>query len=489
MRFVPIFVIVFLLSLLTFTSDAQQNSTTLPGPVKQALQEEMKDGYKQGLTRKQKYNGKDAYYIRVSRPGKKTLHLMLAPNGSIYDRWISNQIRIHNGRLMRDDDPYTIRTVHTPTIGDPKQPESHVFNQFFHMSDVGGSALSFDLYGFNENGSKLSPDSIKRVKFIVSQLGNYWTGGVCRVLGPDAPTSKDGRKRAVLTAAKAFANEPSIACWIDGPDAEALGKEFKRLAPETCVIAPGGDLDLQYMPPVKAPKSPIMVIGKMVETVNNVQYILSESEGNFAAMEAANAFPAERMTFLPTDFGLTKEEIDQGFASLFDGKTLDRWSVVGSRKDGFVVKDGAIEWVRAGASALQSHKRYGDFILRLEYRIEANGNSGLQLRTPRKNRASRIGFEFQMLGDHGKEPNKNSTGSVYDVIPPLKNASKPSPQWNQVEIILDGPKLRATLNDELVQDINFDDHEALKHRLRKGFLRLTDHSDYVAFRKIRIKEL
>lgn len=479
-----IFVVTF--SLISTFSYAQTN---LPGPVNQTLQSELQDGYRQGLTRKTKFQGKDAFYIRISRPSIKTKHLMIASDGSILDEWVSGQIRIRNGRLMRDDDPFSIRTVHTGSVGDFKQPDSYVFQEFFKVSDVGGTALSFDLYGFEDNGAKLHPDAIKRVKFIESQLGNYWTGGVCRIFGPGAPQSADGRKQAVQTAAKAFANIPSIAYWIDGPDAEALGKEFKRLAPETCVIAPGGDLDLVYVPPKKSPKKTILVAGKMVETLNNAQYILGGSERDFESLESVNKFPAEFKSFKPSTNGLTKEEIKEGFVSLFDGKTLNGWSVTGGNEDGFVAKDNAIVWVEPGAGALQSNKRYDDFIIRLEYKIEKNGNSGLQLRTPRSNRASRIGFEFQMLGDYGQEPNKNSTGSVYDVIPPLKNASKPSPEWNTVEITLVGPKEKAYLNGVLVQDVNFDDYEELKYRLRKGFIRLTDHGNHVSFRNIRIKEL
>ncbi|MDP8243214.1 MAG: DUF1080 domain-containing protein [Candidatus Hinthialibacter antarcticus] len=489
MRFVLTITIVIAFSLISASSDAQTNRPTLPDPVKQTLQTQMKENFKQALTQKTTFQGKDAYYVRISRPQKKTKHVIIATDGSMLDQWISGQIRLRNGRLMRDDDPYSIRTVHTADIGDPKQPVSHVFQQFFKMSDVGGTALSFDLYGFEDNGAKLNADAVKRVQFIIGQLGNYWTGGVCRVLGPNAPQSAQGRKQAVQTAAKTFANEPSIAFWIDGPDAETLGKEFKRLAPEICVIAPGGDLDLVYVPPKESPKKTILVAGKMIETRSNVQYILAGSERDFAALEAVNKFPAESMTLKPSTNGLTKKEIEEGFVSLFDGKTLNGWSVTGGNEDGFVAKGNAIEWVETGAGALQSNKRYGDFIIRLEYRIEKNGNSGLQLRTPRNNRASRIGFEFQMLGDHGQEPNKNSTGSIYDVIPPLKNASKPSPEWNQVEITMDGPKIKAFLNGELVQDLSFDDYDELKYRLRKGFIRLTDHNNYVAFRNIRIKEL
>ena len=46
-----------------------------------------------------------------------------------------------------------------------------------------------------------------------------------------------------------------------------------------------------------------------------------------------------------------------------------------------------------------------------------------------------------------------------------------------------------TLNEQVVQNIDFDDHEELKYRLRDGFIRITDHNDYVAWKNIRIKRL
>jgi len=161
----------------------------------------------------------------------------------------------------------------------------------------------------------------------------------------------------------------------------------------------------------------------------------------------------------------------------------------GRNKEGFHVKDGAIEWARPGGTMLMTRERYDNFILRLEWRIIKGGNSGLSLRIPRTNRHSKIGMEFQLQGDHGREPEAHITGAIYDVVAPLVNAGKPAMEWNSLEIMLDGPKLKAALNGEVVQDLNLDDNEELRYRLRRGFIGLQDHGRYVAFRNIRIKKL
>lgn len=134
--------------------------------------------------------------------------------------------------------------------------------------------------------------------------------------------------------------------------------------------------------------------------------------------------------------------------------------------------------------------RYGDFILRLEGRIEAGGNSGIHIRAPRACRQSRIGFEFQFMGDYDiTVPDKNSTGSVYDVLPALTTALRPEGEWNEFELHLEGSRVRARINGILVQDTDFEDHEELRHRLRRGFIGLQDHDCFVQYRNIRIKPL
>ena len=125
----------------------------------------------------------------------------------------------------------------------------------------------------------------------------------------------------------------------------------------------------------------------------------------------------------------------------------------------------------------------------LEWKIEEGGNSGIFLRAPRAARCSRIGMEFQLRGDHGREPTDDSTGAIYDVLAPVVNAGRPAGEWNEVEILLDGTYLKATLNGQIVHDIDFHDHPGLQFRLRRGFIGLQDHGNYVAFRNIRLLRL
>ena len=74
--------------------------------------------------------------------------------------------------------------------------------------------------------------------------------------------------------------------------------------------------------------------------------------------------------------GADKDE--EGFVSLFDGKTLDGWHLMNGAK--FVVEDGVIKH-NEGHGWLRSDKEYADFILRLEFRfLKPKQDGGVFLR-------------------------------------------------------------------------------------------------------------
>jgi hypothetical protein len=208
-----------------------------------------------------------------------------------------------------------------------------------------------------------------------------------------------------------------------------------------------------------------------------------------AALDAALADPAESKPWTPVNSVLTEQERAEGWIALFDGKSLDGWWIIGKNKQGFAVNDGAIEWKALGGAGVYTRNRYDNFVLRLEWKILKNGNSGIYLRAPRANRQSKIGMEFQLMGDAGTPCTPETTGAVYDVVPPLVNAGKAPGEWNTLEITLNGPLMKAVLNGQTVQDLNLDQDEELKPRLRRGFIGLQDHAAYAAFRNIRIKKL
>jgi hypothetical protein len=191
---------------------------------------------------------------------------------------------------------------------------------------------------------------------------------------------------------------------------------------------------------------------------------------------------------------------EDGFKPLFDGKTIDGWHVAGGRGD----KDkeawswnGEILAAKAGSGWLQSDKQYGNFILRLDWRLQEGGNSGVFLRIPDKKftgSPSGAGMEIQILDDTsskyvGKIKPYQFSGSIYGVVPPSKNMYKGTNQWNSYEITCQGDLVRVVFNGEKVSEADMSKEEKLRDRPRRGFLGLQNHGSPVEFRNPRIKLL
>jgi hypothetical protein len=196
--------------------------------------------------------------------------------------------------------------------------------------------------------------------------------------------------------------------------------------------------------------------------------------------------------------GVTPEEASDGFVSLFDGKTLAGW--IGDVKH-WDVKDGAM--VCHGGN-LFAEKQYANFVLRFEFKLPPAGNNGVGIRSPLKGSPTFDGMEIQLLDDaHDKykgwlQPYQVH-GSIYGIVPAKRGFLKPIGQWNQQEIVADGPHIKITLNGTVIVDADLSKiHKPLDHQAHpglhnpKGYISWLGHGnppDPVAFRNVRIKEL
>lgn len=163
------------------------------------------------------------------------------------------------------------------------------------------------------------------------------------------------------------------------------------------------------------------------------------------------------------------------------------WSV----KDGVLACDGTT----GNCGFLRYEKKLSDFTLRLEFRIAKGCNSGVCIRTrvpydgqPEKTLPSHVGYEVQILDDAGTPASTTSTGAFYGLVAPQTNAAKPAGQWNTLEIVCRGPKIRVTLNSQVVQDVDQTKIDVIRDRSRSGYLTLQNHGGNIEFRNIRLKE-
>jgi hypothetical protein len=189
---------------------------------------------------------------------------------------------------------------------------------------------------------------------------------------------------------------------------------------------------------------------------------------------------------------------EEGFTDLFNGKTTEGWAPVGGKAGNWTVEDGLLVTKGAGGGWLSTEKTYGDFVLKLEYRLRSGGNSGVFIRSPRTGDPAYTGMEIQILDDESDRYKSlqpyQYCGSIYGVVAAKRGHTKPAGEWNAMEIRAEGPKVRVKLNGETIVDANLDDHAdaAEKHpgiKRRDGYIGLQSHSEPVEFRNVQVKPL
>jgi hypothetical protein len=200
---------------------------------------------------------------------------------------------------------------------------------------------------------------------------------------------------------------------------------------------------------------------------------------------------------IPT--GLSAQE--PGFVSLFDGKTLKGWTLVGGHGPGYIVEDGQIVCPAEGGGNLFTENEYANFVFRFEFLMEPGSNNGIGIRAPLAGDVAYQGMEIQILDDQhprykGWLKPEQHHGSVYDVIPARTGFLRPAGQWNQEEITANGRRITVKLNGVIILDNSLDivqEPEVLKRH--PGLARTTGHIGFlghgtrVQFRNIRIKGL
>ena len=145
--------------------------------------------------------------------------------------------------------------------------------------------------------------------------------------------------------------------------------------------------------------------------------------------------------------------------SLFDGKTLAGWKHSGYGL--WTVEDGAIvgrfDHEHPGPGYVFTSEEFGDFILDLDFWISKGGNSGVYVRQPLREFGPRGAARPALAPGDGVEVQidyndpKNYTGAVYGLKQPIKVVGAED-RWNHYRIEGSGQRLRAWIDDELVND-------------------------------------
>ena len=180
---------------------------------------------------------------------------------------------------------------------------------------------------------------------------------------------------------------------------------------------------------------------------------------------------------------------EKGYKSIFNGKNLKGWIIHGTEKwyaeDGLLVCESGPD---KEYGYLSTKKYYDDFELTLEFKQEADGNSGVFFRSTFDG-TKVSGWQVEVA------PPNHDTGGIYESygrgwlvqIPDEKEDILKMGEWNKMKIRAVGGHVTTWLNGEQMVDI-----EDEKIAEGKGAIALQIHSGggiKVSWRNIKIKEL
>lgn len=202
---------------------------------------------------------------------------------------------------------------------------------------------------------------------------------------------------------------------------------------------------------------------------------------------------------------LTAKERAEGWRLLFDGKSAGGWR--GYRQQtlpaGWQAIDGAL--TRVGqAGDIVTVDEFGDFDLRLQWKISEGGNSGIIFRVV--NVGTEVwesGPEMQILDNARHADGKNpltSAGANYGLQAPVRDVTRPVGEWNDARLIVAGAHVEHWMNgikvveydlwspawESLVKASKFVTMPAYG-RAKRGRIALQNHGDPVWFRNITIQ--
>ena len=190
---------------------------------------------------------------------------------------------------------------------------------------------------------------------------------------------------------------------------------------------------------------------------------------------------------------------------LFNGKDLTGWKHVGPGSH--MVEDGMITSKGGMGLLYWTGGKLGNCVIHVVYRMrDHNSNSGVFIRIPLEPREEwmpvHYGYEVQIDNEPEKsnEDDYHITGTLYSLTKPLAKPGKPGPDWNTMDITLDGPHTVVVLNGVRVTDYTEGDpvparkfpfEPQLGPRPLEGYIGLQNHSDsdVVFFKEVAIKKL
>jgi hypothetical protein len=200
---------------------------------------------------------------------------------------------------------------------------------------------------------------------------------------------------------------------------------------------------------------------------------------------------------------------EEGWVALFDGGTLDGWVQRNGTAE-YRVEGGAIVGRTSEGSPnsfLTTEQTYGDFELEFEVKVDDALNSGVQIRSGTKERATGDGPDDRVGRVFGPqveiEASPGLAGYVYGeatgrgwLTPKerlVPHGQFRNGEWNHYRVVARGPRIQTWLNGQPIEDLT---DGAAYEAHREGFIGLQVHGiepgtgPYeVAWRNLRLRPL
>lgn len=201
----------------------------------------------------------------------------------------------------------------------------------------------------------------------------------------------------------------------------------------------------------------------------------------------------------------TNELTKAAWKELFNGKDLSGWKHVGP--GAMVVEDGMLHGEGGMGLLYLEGEKYGNCVFHIEWKMQKeNSNSGVFIRIPIEPLEEMMpvfyGNEVQIDNkpELSGEDEYHYTGTLYSFSKPLAKPGKPGPEWNSMDIYLDGPRTVVMVNDVKVTDFKdgdpvpkrkFDFEPFHGARPDSGYFGLQNHGkeDIVYFRKVAVRPI
>ena len=146
---------------------------------------------------------------------------------------------------------------------------------------------------------------------------------------------------------------------------------------------------------------------------------------------------------------LSAADSEEGFKTIFDGKTFDGWKIGDAKAKSWRIEDGALvaQGERSHAFYVGDEQPFKNFEFKVDVMTEPGSNGGIYFHTKYQETSwPKAGFECQVNVSQG---DWKKTGSLYDVVNVATSLGQDNKWWTQ-HIIVKGNKVTVKVDGKTV---------------------------------------